>query len=148
MLRPAGLASFARNHASKNRDFSYHFFATNLDCLDGFFRGFGSNYLNGSLPSELGNLAKLEQLCVLNNFSFSIHVLFIFAWMSRLHAYVRSYSYLLINCRYIDSAGLSGPLPSSFSRLTRMKILYAYKRCYVEEVVPCNSNLIFYFSCV
>nr|CAB3488270.1 unnamed protein product [Digitaria exilis] len=29
-----------------------------------FFRGFGSNYLNGSLPSELGNLAKLEQLYI------------------------------------------------------------------------------------
>lgn len=53
-----------------------------------------------------------------------------------------------LNCRYIDSAGLSGPLPSSFSRLTRMKTLYAYKSCFVENVVPCNSILYFIFWCL
>jgi hypothetical protein len=54
-------------------------------------------------------------------------------------------SYVSLNCRYIDSAGLSGPLPSTFSRLTRMTKLYAYKRCFVEDVVPWHSNLICYF---
>jgi len=33
--------------------------------------------------------------------------------------------FLSINHRYIDSAGLSGPLPSSFSKLTRMRVLWA-----------------------
>ena len=30
---------------------------------------------------------------------------------------------VLLNYRYIDSAGLSGPLPSSLSELTKMKTL-------------------------
>jgi hypothetical protein len=41
------------------------FFVTNLDCFGDFFRGFGSNNLNGSPPEELENLDKHEQLCVL-----------------------------------------------------------------------------------
>jgi hypothetical protein len=50
-----------------------------------------------------------------------------------------------LNCRYIDSAGLSGPLPSSFSRLTRMKTLYAYKSCFCWQCCSMQFNLIFYF---
>jgi hypothetical protein len=41
------------------------FFVTNLDYFGDFFRGFGSNNLNGYLPEELENLDKHEQLCVL-----------------------------------------------------------------------------------
>ena len=110
------------------------------------FRSFSSNSLNGSLPSELGNLVKLEQLCVLVLGTPYISKPQFFAWISRL--LISVLIFVSLNCRYIDSAGLSGPLPSSFSRLTRMKILYAYKICYVEEVVPCNSNLIFFIFLV
>jgi len=38
---------------------------------------------------------------------------------------VCSYIFSSLNCRYIDSAGLSGPIPSSFSKLTNMKLLVA-----------------------
>jgi hypothetical protein len=32
--------------------------------------------------------------------------------------------FIFLDCSYIDSAGLSGPLPASFTKLTRMKNLY------------------------
>jgi hypothetical protein len=53
-----------------------------------------------------------------------------------------------LNCRYIDSAGLSGPLPSSLSKLTRMKTLYAYKRCFVDGTFPCHSIISVILLCV
>jgi hypothetical protein len=52
---------------------------------------------------------------------------------------------LSLNCRYIDSAGLSGPLPSSFSRLTRMKTLYAYKNMFLLKILFHATKILFVF---
>ena len=70
-----------------------------------------------------------------------------FAWTSRRHD-LCLFICISLNCRYIDSAGLSGPLPSSFSGLTRMTMLYAYKRCFVNNVIPCDSILYVIFLCL
>ena len=108
------------------------------------FRSFSSNSLNGSLPSELGNLVKLEQLCVLVLGTPYISKPQFFAWISRL--LISVLIFVSLNCRYIDSAGLSGPLPSSLSRLTRMKTLYAYKRCFLDcTILRFHSTQILFF---
>jgi hypothetical protein len=48
--------------------------------------------------------------------------------------------------RYIDSSGLSGPLPSSFSKLTSMKVLYVDKRCSIISFIFIPLNLILFYS--
>ena len=53
---------------------------------------------------------------------------------------VCSYIFSSLNCRYIDSAGLSGPIPSSFSKLTNMKLLYVQIR---HSVYVIQSYILF-----
>lgn len=69
----------------------------------------------------------------------------VFAYSGRLHMeYVLKF--LFHNDRYIDSAGLSGPLPSSFSKLTRIIALYVYKTCFVSNCFVILLNLILCYS--
>jgi hypothetical protein len=57
------------------------------------------------------------------------------------------FSEFLSYCRrYIDSAGLSGSLPSSYSKLTRMKVLYVDKRCLISSFIFIPLNLILFYS--
>jgi len=148
VLRPADLASFARNHASKNRDFSYHFFATNLDCLDGFFRGFGSNYLNGSLPSELGNLAKLEQLYIdsaglsgplPSSFSRLTRMKILWASDNDFTGQIPDYIGSWTNLTELRFQGNSfqGPLPTTLSNLVQLTNLR------IGDIVNGSSSLAF-----
>jgi hypothetical protein len=55
---------------------------------------------------------------------------------------------VFLDNRYIDSAGFTGPLPSSLSKLTNMRTLYAYSLRVVDIIMfhTIQSYVLFFFS--
>lgn len=71
-----------------------------------------ANQLSGTLPSSLGSLTALQQLCV--------------SCACNLH-HAADKSALPRVCSYLQSNQLSGPIPASFGSLTALQTLYALR---------------------
>uniref|UniRef100_A0A0E0KV84 non-specific serine/threonine protein kinase n=1 Tax=Oryza punctata TaxID=4537 RepID=A0A0E0KV84_ORYPU len=97
---------------------------------------------SGPIPEELRNLTRLTNLYELSAFLLGMEISTkFFDWAySIIHRGIDSYAvHELGNLTnlislYIDSAGLSGALPSSFSKLTRVKKLWASDNNFTGQI--------------